>query len=46
MSEIWPNIAQRSDPMPNAESAQDETGKFEVFLAQPRTGQLVMHAGG
>ena len=34
MSEIWPNIAQRSDPMPNAESAQDETGKFEKYFSR------------
>ena len=34
MSEIWPNIAQRSDPMPNAEAAQEEKGKYEKHFSR------------
>ena len=34
MAEIWPNIVQRSDPMPNAETAKEETGKFEKHFSR------------
>jgi len=34
MAEIWPNIVQRSDPMPNAETAKQETGKFEKHFSR------------
>ena len=34
MAEIWPNIVQRSDPMPNAETAREETGKFDKHFSR------------
>ena len=34
MSEIWPNIGQRIDPMPNAEASQGETGKYEKYFTK------------
>ena len=34
MSEIWPNIAQRCDPLPNAKEAEGETGKFEKYFTK------------
>ena len=34
MAEIWPNIVQRSDPMPNAETAKEEAGKFEKHFSR------------
>ena len=41
MSEIWPNIGQQIDPMPNAEASQGETGKYEKYFTKaPECGQL------
>ena len=34
MSEIWPNISIKIDQMPNAEAAQNETGKFEKHFSR------------
>ena len=34
MSEIWPNIGQRIDPMPNAEASQGETEKYEKYFTK------------
>ena len=34
MSEIWPNIVERIDPMPNAEASQGETGKHEKYFTK------------
>ena len=31
MSEIWPNITMKMDPLPDAEKYADETGKFEKY---------------
>ena len=33
MSEIWPNIGQKIDAMPDAEKMQDETGKYEKYFS-------------
>ena len=39
MSEIWPNIVQMIDAMPNAEAAQNEKGKFAAhFTKSPGKG--------
>ena len=35
MSEIWPNIGQRIDPMPNAEASQVKRGNMEHFTKAP-----------
>ena len=34
MSEIWPNIGQKIDAMPEAEKMQDETGKFDKYFSK------------
>ena len=34
MSEIWPNIGQRTEPMPNAEASQGEAGKYEKYFTK------------
>ena len=34
MSETWPNISIKIDQMPNAETAQNETGKFEKYFSR------------
>ena len=34
MSEIWPNIGQKIDAMPEAEKMQDETGKFDKYFSE------------
>ena len=34
MSEIWPNIGQRIDPMPKADASQGETGKYEKYFTK------------
>ena len=34
MAEIWPNIMQRSDPMPNAEANKEEAGKFDKYFSR------------
>ena len=31
MSEIWPNITEKIDPMPDYEKYTDEEGKFEKY---------------
>ena len=33
MSEIWPNIGQKIDAMPNADAKVDEAGKFEKYFS-------------
>ena len=33
MSEIWPNIGQKIDAMPDAEKMQDETEKYEKYFS-------------
>ena len=32
--ELWPNITQRRDPLPEADAKRDEAGKFEKFLPE------------
>ena len=34
LSELWPNITQRRDPMPDADKKQDEAGKFEKYFTK------------
>ena len=34
MSEIWPNISQRRDPLPNAEASKEEIGKFDKYFSR------------
>ena len=34
MSEIWPNIGQKIDAMPDAEKMRDEPGKYEKFFSK------------
>jgi ferredoxin len=34
MSEIWPNIGQQIDAMPEAEKMQNETGKFDKYFSE------------
>ncbi len=34
MSEIWPNIVQQIDAMPDAEKMRDETGKLDKFFSR------------
>jgi ferredoxin len=34
MSEIWPNIGQKIDQMPNAKAAEGETGKFDKYFTK------------
>ena len=34
MSEIWPNIGQKIDAMPDAEKMRDESGKYEKFFSK------------
>ena len=34
MSEIWPNIGERKDPMPDADKMRDETGKYEKYFSK------------
>ena len=34
MSEIWPNIGQKIDAMPDAEKMKDETGKYEKYFSK------------
>ena len=39
MSEVWPNIGQRKDPLEGADARQDEDGKYEkYFSAEPGAG--------
>ena len=33
MAEIWPNITQRADPMPDAEARKEESGKYDKFFS-------------
>jgi len=34
MSEIWPNIEQKIDAMPDAEKMRDESGKYEKYFSK------------
>jgi ferredoxin len=34
MSEIWPNIGQKIDAMPNADAKQSEADKFKKFFSR------------
>ncbi|MGB1181088.1 MAG: ferredoxin FdxA, partial [Candidatus Puniceispirillaceae bacterium] len=34
LSELWPNITQRRDPLPEADAKRDEAGKFEKFFTR------------
>jgi len=34
MAEIWPNITQKIDAMPEADAKRDETGKFETYFSK------------
>ena len=34
MSELWPNISQRRDPLPTAEASKEETGKFDKYFSR------------
>ena len=34
MSEIWPNIGERTDAMPDAEKMRNESGKFEKYFSK------------
>ena len=39
MSLVWPNIAQRCEPLADADAARDETGKFDKhFTRNPGKG--------
>lgn len=33
-AEIWPNITSAKDPMPGADEAKDEEGKFEKYFSE------------
>ncbi|MFL2831837.1 MAG: ferredoxin FdxA [Candidatus Puniceispirillaceae bacterium] len=40
MAEIWPNITQRINALPEADAKRDETGKFETYFTKaPGAGQ-------
>lgn len=34
MSKIWPNITQKKDPMPDAESFDGVPGKFDAYFSE------------
>ena len=34
MAEIWPNITQKIDALPEADAKRDETGKFEIYFTK------------
>ena len=34
MSEIWPNIGQKIDAMPDAEKMRDESAKYEKYFSK------------
>ena len=34
MAEIWPNITQKIDALPEADTKRDETGKFETYFTK------------
>ena len=34
MAEVWPNIMQRTDQMPNAEASKEEAGKFDKYFSR------------
>tara|TARA_B100000575_G_scaffold274718_1_gene258679 strand:- start:482 stop:820 length:339 start_codon:yes stop_codon:yes gene_type:complete len=34
MAEIWPNITQKIDALPEADAKRDETGKFETYFTK------------
>ena len=39
LAEIWPNITQKIDALPEADAKCDETGKFEIyFTKKPGSG--------
>ncbi|RMF71032.1 MAG: ferredoxin family protein [Alphaproteobacteria bacterium] len=38
-AEIWPNITQKKDPLPDADAHKGEEGKFEKYFSEnPGTG--------
>lgn len=37
-SEIWPNITQKKDPLPEAEEFDGKDGKMELFSEKPGEG--------
>ena len=34
MAEIWPNITQKIDALPEADAKRDESGKFETYFTK------------
>lgn len=34
LAQIWPNITQRLDPMPEADAKRDEQNKFEAYFTR------------
>jgi ferredoxin len=34
MAEIWPNITQKIDALPEADAKRDETGKFKTYFTK------------
>jgi ferredoxin len=34
LSEVWPNITQRRDPLNEADAMQDKKDKFETFFTE------------
>jgi ferredoxin len=34
LSEVWPNITQRRDPLADADAMQDKKDKFETFFTE------------
>ena len=34
LSEVWPNITQRRDPLANADALRDEKNKFENYFTE------------
>ena len=41
MSEIWPNIGERTDAMPDAEKMRNESGKFEKYFSKAREKSVI-----
>ncbi len=38
-AELWPNITQQKEQMPDADKLQDQTGKFDTYFSEkPGTG--------
>ena len=34
LSEVWPNITQRRDPLSDADAMQDKTDKFKTYFTE------------